>query len=70
MGATKRGKGTKWMVVVDGAGVPLGSQLTMASPAKVKLVEAILNTIAGAAHGWGRRGLLLTAPHRKKPPPT
>src|ERR1700688_4549384 len=36
VGKTKRGKGTKWMVVVDGAGVPLGDYLCSASPADVK----------------------------------
>ena len=30
VGKTKRGKGTKWMVVVDGAGVPLRNQRTFA----------------------------------------
>ncbi len=39
VGKTKRGKGTKWMVVVDGKGVPQGSQLASASPAEVKLGE-------------------------------
>src|SRR6266571_2637463 len=29
VGKTKRGKGTKWMVVVDGAGVPLGDTFTL-----------------------------------------
>jgi len=33
------------MVVVDGAGVPLGSQLTSASPAEVKLAESTLQNI-------------------------
>jgi transposase len=41
------------MVVVDGQGVPLGSQLTSASPAEVKLAEATLNTISVPR---GRRG--------------
>ena len=45
LGATKRGKGTKWMVVVDGQGLPLGSQLTSASPAEVTLAEATLEPI-------------------------
>ncbi|MEZ5386818.1 MAG: hypothetical protein R3F13_15000 [Prosthecobacter sp.] len=40
VGKTKRGKGTKWMVVVDGEGVPLGATLHSASPAEVTLVEA------------------------------
>jgi len=42
---TKRGKGTKWMVVVDGAGVPLGKHLDSASPAEVKLAEKALAAI-------------------------
>src|SRR5712692_798703 len=37
VGKTKRGKGTKWMVVVDGKGVPLGDHLHSASPAEVGL---------------------------------
>ena len=45
MGKTKRGKGTKWMVVVDGQGLPLGSQLAAASPAEVTLAEATLEAI-------------------------
>ena len=42
---TKRGKGTKWMVVVDGTGVPLGNHMDSASPAEVKLAENTLATI-------------------------
>jgi transposase len=42
------------MVVVDGAGVPLGSQLTSASPAEVKLAESTLDTIAVPRPGRGR----------------
>jgi len=45
VGKTKRGKGTKWMVVVDGQGVPLGSQLTSATPAEVGLAEPTLASI-------------------------
>ena len=33
------------MVVVDGSGIPLGSQLTSASPAEVKLAESTLGRI-------------------------
>ena len=40
---TKRGKGTKWMVLVDGEGLPLGVRLESASPAEVTLAE---NTLA------------------------
>src|SRR5208283_3086717 len=34
VGKTKRGKGTKWMVLVDGQGLPLGVRLESASPAE------------------------------------
>jgi len=54
VGKTKRGKGTKWMVVVDGQGVPLGSHLTSASPAEVKLAEVTLQNIAVPRAGRGR----------------
>jgi transposase len=50
VGKTKRGKGTKWMVVVDGAGVLLGKYLDSASPAEVKLAEKTLATIR-VSHG-------------------
>ena len=39
VGKTKRGKGTKWMVLVDGQGLPLGVRLESASPAEVTLAE-------------------------------
>ena len=55
VGKTKRGKGTKWMVVVDGKGVPLGDYLHSASPAEVKLAETTLATIRVArSHHSGR----------------
>ena len=55
VGKTKRGKGTKWMVVVDGAGLPLGDHLHSASPAEVTLAETTLATIrVGRRHGAGR----------------
>ena len=55
MGKTKRGKGTKWMVVVDGAGVPLGNQLCSASPSEVRLAEAALAAVrVGRRHRAGR----------------
>jgi transposase len=50
VGKTKRGKGTKWMVVVDGTGLPLGKHLDAASPAEVKLAEKTLATIR-VGHG-------------------
>jgi len=54
VGKTKRGKGSKWMVVVDGSGIPLGSQITSASPAEVKLAESTLDRINVPRSGRGR----------------
>lgn len=55
VGKTKRGKGTKWMVLVDGHGTPLGAHLDSASPAEVKLLEKTLGTVrVGRAHHPGR----------------
>jgi len=45
VGKTKRGKGTKWMVVVDGRGVPLGNSLHSASPSEIRLAEQTLAAI-------------------------
>lgn len=42
VGKTKRGKGTKWMVLVDGQGIPLGALLASAAPAEVTLAETTL----------------------------
>jgi transposase len=42
VGKTKRGKGTKCMVVVDGEGLPLGALTASASPAEVKLLVPAL----------------------------
>jgi transposase len=54
VGKTKRGKGTKWMVVADGKGIPLGSQLVSASPAEVTLAESTLARISVPRAGRGR----------------
>src|ERR1700694_4916726 len=55
VGKTKRGKGTKWMVVVDGAGLPLGEEVSPASPAEVRLAETTLAAIrVGRRHHPGR----------------
>jgi transposase len=43
VGKTKRGKGTKIMLLVDGHGTPLGADISSASPAEVKLVERLLD---------------------------
>ena len=42
VGKTKRGKGTKWMVLVDGQGLPLGVRLESASTGEARLAEATL----------------------------
>lgn len=49
---TKRGKGSKWMVVVDGNGISLGGTITSASPAEVTLIEQVLN------HSYGKSKIL------------
>jgi len=54
VGNTRKGKGTKWMVVVDGAGIPLGSRIVEASPSEVTLVESTLASIAVPRAGRGR----------------
>jgi len=54
VGKTKRGKGTKWMVVVDGQGVPLGNHLDSASPAEVTLLETTLANVKVPRNGPGR----------------
>ena len=46
MGKTKRGKGTKWMVLADGEGIPLGVRLESASPAEVTLAETTLAQVS------------------------
>lgn len=45
VGPTRKGKGTKWMVVASGEGVPLGIHLDSASPAEVKLIGLALDNI-------------------------
>lgn len=53
VGVTKKGKGTKWMVVVGGTGRPLGVHLEGANTAEVKLAEQALDTI-GVSRPRGR----------------
>jgi transposase len=55
VGKTKRGKGSKWMVVVDGQGIPLGIHVTSAAPSEMTLVDATLRTIAVPQPRGGRR---------------
>ncbi|MDJ0762824.1 MAG: IS5 family transposase [Myxococcota bacterium] len=45
VGKTKRGKGTKWMAVVDGNGLPLGVTIHSASLAEVRLVDEVIDNI-------------------------
>src|SRR5438552_3602865 len=79
VGKTKRGNGTKWMVVADGKGILLGSQLVSASPAEVTLAESTLARISVPRTGRGRpydsdplrwrllqRGIVLICPHRRR----
>jgi transposase len=46
VGLTKKGKGTKWMLVVDSNGLLLGFHLDSANTAEVKLAEQTLDTIS------------------------
>jgi hypothetical protein len=39
VGLTRKGKGTKWMLVVDGSGIPNGFHLDSAGKAEVRLAE-------------------------------
>lgn len=45
VGKTKRGKGTKWMAIVDGNGLPVGFTVASASPSEVKLARQTLHSI-------------------------
>ncbi|MGB9232563.1 MAG: IS5 family transposase [Terracidiphilus sp.] len=53
VGKTKRGKGTKWMVLVDGQGLPLGIRLESASPAEATLAEVKVPRAKGRP--WQKR---------------
>jgi transposase len=48
VGLTRKGKGTKWMLVIDGHGLPLGFHLDSAQVAEVRLAERTLDTVAVA----------------------
>ena len=45
MGQTKRGQGTKLMVLADGKGTPLGILVEAATPSEVKLLERTLDSV-------------------------
>src|SRR5215469_2007565 len=52
VGLTRKGKGTKWMLVVEGNGLPLGFHLDSANRAEVRLAQQTLDTIKVARpHG-------------------
>lgn len=52
VGLTRKGKGTKWMLVVDGNGLPLGFHLDSANRAEVRLAQQTLDSIKVARpHG-------------------
>src|SRR5215831_15853150 len=53
VGLTRKGKGTKWMLAVDGNGLPLGFHLDSASRAEVRLAQQTLDTIK-VARSLGR----------------
>ncbi|MBF6589436.1 MAG: IS5 family transposase [Ktedonobacterales bacterium] len=45
VGLTRKGKGTKWMLVVDSNGLPLGFHLDSAGRAEMRLAQQTLDTI-------------------------
>jgi transposase len=47
VGKTKRGKGTKWLLLTDKSGIPLGALLDSASPAEVRLAEKLSPVVRG-----------------------
>ena len=54
VGKTRRGKGTKCMVVVDGRGIPVGVQLASAQIAECRLAETTLQQVKVPRVGRGR----------------
>ena len=81
VGPTKRGKGTKLLVVADGTGVPLAQHISSARPAEVTLAQTALEElrpgsvkrlIADRAYDSDKlraalaaRGIELICPHRR-----
>jgi transposase len=55
VGKTKRGKGTKLMVLADGAGTPLGICVEKASPAEVTLLARTLDAVKMTQRRGARR---------------
>lgn len=54
VGKTKRGKGTKVMLVTDGNGLPIGLKLASANHHEVKLAVPALRTVRVPRRGGGR----------------
>lgn len=54
IGKTKRGKGSKCMLVTDGEGLPIAVSVHSASPAEVTLIKETLRTINVPRSGPGR----------------
>src|ERR1700733_13493398 len=54
VGKTRRGKGTKCMVVVDGRGVPVGAQLASAQISEHRLAESTLEQVKVPRSSRGR----------------
>lgn len=47
VGKTKRGKGTKWMLLTDKTGIPIGALLDSATLAEVRLAEQLAPVVRG-----------------------
>jgi hypothetical protein len=62
VGKTTRGQGTKWRVLVDGAGTPLGAYLDAATPAEATRLEQTLDPVAVGR--LGKPGRPRTRPER------
>ena len=55
VGKTKKGKGTKLMVVVEGReGIPMARKITSASPAECKLAKSTMDNVRVPRKGRGR----------------
>ncbi len=54
LGKTKRGKGSKCMVLVNGQGIRLGSHTDSASPAEIKLLDKVIGEVRVPKRGPGR----------------
>jgi transposase len=54
VGLTRKGKGTKWMVVVDGQGIPLGHHLDSAQFAEITLAQNAIQNVKVPRRKGGR----------------